>query len=290
MTLPQDLTDRIEATLGQTIRQVSPVGGGCIAKATRIRTDDGDFFAKWSTGETAQTFPAEASGLAAMRRSGSSLIIPEPLLAEDGAGARAGVLLTAWIESGERGSRFWDCFGEGLAEMHRFSANRFGFDADNYIGRLRQENSWEDSWPTFFHQRRLEPQVKRARKDGRWDSAWDDPVERLYQRLPELLPERPEPSILHGDLWGGNFMVDVEGRPVLIDPASYYGHREADLAMTELFGGFGRRFYEAYKDAWPLPPGYGERRDVYNLYHLINHLNHFGGGYAGSVGSILQRF
>lgn len=288
--LPQDVTDRVETHLGTTVREALSVGGGCIANATRIRTDNGDFFVKWSRDEAADAFPAEAAGLAAMRDSGSSLIIPEPLMAERGTADAAGVLLLNWIETGGRGSRFWERFGEGLAEMHRYTAGHFGFDIDNFIGRLPQDNTWEASWTDFFRSRRIEPQVELARRRGRWNASWNSALEHLMDRLPELLPADPEPSILHGDLWSGNFMVDVNGDPVLIDPASYHGHREADLAMTELFGGFERRFYEAYHGGWPLSPGYHERREIFNLYHLLNHLNHFGGGYAGSVASILKKF
>lgn len=288
--LPQDVTDRIQIHLGTTVREAHSVSGGCIANATRIRTDSGDFFAKWSRGEAAATFTSEAAGLAAMRESGCSLIIPEPLLAESGTDGRPGILLLKWIERGDKGSRFWVRFGEGLAEMHRHTADRFGFEMDNFIGRLPQDNAWEASWIDFFRSRRIEPQVELARRRGRWDASLNGALERLIGRLPELLPADPDPSILHGDLWGGNFMVDAKGDPVLIDPAAYHGHREADLAMTELFGGFERRFYDAYNGHWPLSPGYNERREIYNLYHLLNHLNHFGGGYAGSVASILKKF
>ena len=127
-----------------------------------------------------------------------------------------------------------------------------------------------------------------AREAGRWTSGWDAPLEGLYARLDELLPERPEASVLHGDLWSGNVLVTEAGAAALVDPAAYYGHREADLALTELFGGFDARFYAAYREAWPLEPGYAARREVYNLYHLINHLNHFGGSYARSVQAALE--
>ena len=288
--LPEDVIDRVEAHLGIRISNEHSVGGGCISNATRVATNHGDYFLKWSRDEAAATFPAEAAGLAALGSSETSLVVPQPLLADAGADDRAGILLLHWIESGRKGSRFWEDFGEGLALMHRHTSGRFGFDQPNFIGRLPQDNTWEASWIEFFRLRRIEPQVELARSRGGWHVSWDAPLDRLYQRLPALLPGDPESSILHGDLWGGNFMVDVEGRPVLIDPASYYGHREADLAMTELFGGFEQRFYDAYGDAWPMEPGYEERREIYNLYHLINHLNHFGGSYSESVGRILQRF
>lgn len=137
---------------------------------------------------------------------------------------------------------------------------------------------------------RLEPQVRVARDGGRWQDHWTSHFDRMMHRLDGLLPKRPEPSILHGDLWSGNFLVTKTGRAALIDPAVYYGHREADLAMTELFGGYDDAFYAAYRSAWAVEAGYADRREVYNLYHLINHLNHFGAGYAGSVDRILKAF
>lgn len=288
--LPPDVALRIESHLQESIRRAISLGGGCVANATRIQTERGEYFLKWSRDQAAATFPAEARGLIAMRQAGSPLIVPEPLLADAGTDGSAGLLLLPWIERGEAGPNFWNRFAEGLAEMHRHTAGRFGFDGDSFIGRLPQENMWTSSWPKFFRERRLTPQVERARSMGRWNASWNASLDRLVYRLTDLLPPNPESSMLHGDLWSGNYMVDAENRPVLIDPAAYFGHREADIAMTELFGGFDRRFYDAYQRAWPLAPGYEERREIYNLYHLINHLNHFGGGYAGSVASILQKF
>lgn len=288
--LPDDVRERVEVYLGAEVERAAAVGGGCISNATRLHTELGEYFLKWGRGEAGKTFPAEAAGLEALRDADSPLIVPEPLLWHISTHDRAGFILMPWIESGQKRSAFWDQFGHGLAELHRFTSERFGFQIGNYIGRLPQVNDWEHSWPEFFRRRRIEPQVELAVERGRWDSSWNGPLNRMYQRLPDLLPQGPEPSILHGDLWSGNFMVDANGRPVLVDPASYFGHRETDLAMTELFGGFDRRFYAAYREAWPVAAGYEDRRDVYNLYHLINHLNHFGRGYAGSVASILRRF
>ena len=145
-------------------------------------------------------------------------------------------------------------------------------------------------WPRFFLACRLEPQIELARRLGRWKSGWDGYVDHLADTLPELLPASPEASLVHGDLWAGNVIADEAGRPVLIDPATHFAHREVDLGMSELFGSFPRAFYETYAESWPIEPGYRERREVYNLYHLINHLNHFGAGYAGQVERILSRF
>jgi fructosamine-3-kinase len=164
--------------------------------------------------------------------------------------------------------------GRVLAALHRKSAPRFGWQRDNYIGATPQANGWCDDWAEFWRERRLRPQFERAG---------------LNFEFPERLLEnhRPQPSLLHGDLWNGNVGFTAQG-PVLFDPAVYYGDREADLAMTELFGGFPREFYQAYRQAWPLPPGYEKRKHVYNLYHLLNHLNLFGGGYLGQVNATLR--
>lgn len=288
--LPQALEQALKTVLGRPIRRVVPVGGGCIAQACRVETDQGEYFLKWGSFEVARTFPAEAVGLRALRRAESSLLIPEVVAWGEAGSNRPGFLLMEWIEPGQPGSRFWEYFGEALAQLHQYWGPRYGFEQDNFIGRMPQENTWEEDWPTFFWQHRLQPQVRWARQRRRWERSWDRWLERLEARLSELLPANPPASILHGDLWSGNFMVTVDGRAALIDPAVYYGDRETDLAMTELFGGFDARFYAAYRAAWPLAPGYEERRALYNLYHLINHLNLFGSGYAAAVAQTLRRF
>ena len=288
--LPDSLREVLEDRLDRSIRSVAAVGGGCIANACRVETDGSPFFLKYGDDEVARTFSGEAAGLEALGAADSPLAVPSVLDTAPATDERPGFLVTEWITTGREGRRFWETFGQGLAALHRHAADEYGFDRDNFIGRLPQKNEWTERWPTFFRTQRLEPQVAMARERGRWRSDWTRSLEALYRRLPELLPREPEPSVLHGDLWKGNFMVTATGTPALIDPAVYYGHREADLAMTELFGGFQDRFYDAYRAARPLEPGYETRRDVYNLYHLINHLNLFGAGYAGSVEEILRPF
>jgi fructosamine-3-kinase len=288
--LPDALQDTLEDCLDVSIQSVAAVGGGCIASACRVETDGSPFFLKYGDEEVARTFPGEAAGLEALAAAESPLVVPSVLETAPPTDDRPGFLVLEWINTGREGRRFWERFGEGLAALHRHAADAYGFDQDNFIGRLPQQNEWMEAWPAFFRTRRLEPQVRMARERGRWQTDWDEPLRALYRRLPDLLPAHPTPSVLHGDLWKGNFMVAATGAPVLIDPATYYGHREADLAMTELFGGFRDRFYDAYRGAWGLEPGYETRRDVYNLYHLVNHLNLFGEGYANSVERILRAF
>jgi fructosamine-3-kinase len=290
MTLPVALEDAVRPYLdGGTVR-AEPLGGGCIAHACRVSTERRSYFLKWGGEEVARTFAPEALGLRALRRAESPLEVPEVLAVEASTPGGPGFLLASWVEAGRPGKDFWERFGTGLAALHRHAEERYGFASDNFIGRLPQRNTWASSWPGFFRGSRLEPQVALARENNAWRRSWDAPMERLLARLPDLLPSAPPPSVLHGDLWRGNFLPTASGTAALIDPAVYYGHRETDLAMTELFGGFDARFYDAYKAAWPLEPGYAERRVVYNLYHLINHLNHFGQGYAGQVEAGLRRF
>lgn len=281
--LPDALRDALEDRLDATIESSAAVSGGCIANGCRLETDSAPYFLKYGDEDVARTFPGEARGLDALRQADSPITVPEVVDVAEPEGDRPGFLVMEWINAGRQGRHFWRTFGRGLAEMHRTTADAHGFDADNYIGRLPQSNTWTDDWAEFFRNERLEPQVERARSNGRWRSDWDRLLDRLYTRLDRILPADAEPSVLHGDLWKGNYMTTATGEPALIDPATYYGHREADLAMTELFGGFEAEFYDAYREAWPLDDGYETRRDVYNLYHLINHLNHFGDGYAGSV-------
>lgn len=287
---PAAVAEALRPHVGE-VGRAEPVGGGCIANATRIEVGGARYFLKWSGGEAGATFEAEAAGLRAIREGSSSLLIPDVLTARNADG-EPGFLLMEWVEPGVQTGGFWGRFGEGLVGLHRCTSGdgRYGFASDNFIGRLPQRNDWQATWPDFFRSQRLEPQIALARERGRWQRSWDALAERLLDRLSALLPEAPPASVLHGDLWSGNFLASEDGRAALIDPAAYYGHREADLAMTELFGGFEARFYDAYRAAWPLESGYEDRREVYNLYHLINHLNHFGTGYAGGVERTLRRF
>lgn len=290
MTLPDALKTALQDELDGSIDHCAAVSGGSIANACRIEIDDRPFFLKWGDDSVARTFSGEASGLKVLHDADHALTVPSVVAVDASSDERPGFLVMEWINAGRKGRRFWEDFGTGLAELHRTTGDRYGFDTDNFIGRLPQSNTPHDTWPDFFRAERLEPQVAMAREDGKWRGAWDDALDTLYRRLPGILPETPPASVVHGDLWNGNFMVTAVGAPALVDPAAYYGHREVDLAMSELFGGFESPFYEAYRATWALQAGYEERRDVYNLYHLINHLNHFGSGYANSVDSILKAF
>lgn len=254
------------------IESAAGVAGGCIHDCYRVSIAGAARFLKTNSSEYQDAFAAEADGLAALRAAG--MPAPEPL-AHGAAGDRA-YLVLEYLDLG--GRRDFAALGRRLASAHRRPGPRFGWHRDNYIGATPQANGWCDDWQAFWIEHRLRPQIELARRNGF----------SLTAPSPNVLEgHRPEASLLHGDLWGGNAGFTAEG-PVVFDPAVYYGDREADLAMTELFGGFPREFYRAYDEAWPLDPGYERRKPMYNLYHLLNHLNLFGGGYLGQVESTLR--
>jgi len=274
-----------------SVKSITPVGGGCISNASRVVTDRGAYFLKWATGGAGETFVAEGMGLDALASHAFELVVPRPIIMYNAEADRPGLLLMDWIEEGSKGVGFWERLGTGLARLHSEATEpSYGFACDNFIGRLPQQNEPGSSWPEFFIERRILPQVRMARERGRWTASWDRGLSGLLKALPSILPPHPHPSLVHGDLWAGNVLATADGRGAIVDPAAYRGDREVDLAMSELFGGFSSAFYEAYEACWQLERGYEKRRDIYNLYHLINHLNHFGSAYAGQVGEILRRW
>jgi fructosamine-3-kinase len=203
--------------------------------------------------------------------------------------ADAAFLALEWIEAARADGACEQRLGEGLAALHAVTAPRFGWLRDNTIGRTPQANGWMDDWTEFFRERRLRPQLALALENG-FAGLLAERGERLLEALGVLLGDHtPAASLLHGDLWGGNWMAAAGGDPVIFDPAVYYGDRETDLAMTRLFGGFGERFYRAYEAAAPLPRGAGLRGELYNLYHVLNHANLFGAGYARQASAIIER-
>jgi fructosamine-3-kinase len=288
--LPDAVVDRLRPYVGD-IRRSAPVGGGCIANATRIETDAGRYFLKWGGGEAGQTFEAEAAGLRALREAASPLFVPDVIAAWDAGADAPGALLMEWIEPGRSDAAFWKGLGEGLATLHRTTSDdgRYGFERANFIGRTPQPNAWRASWPNFFRSQRLEPQIALARTRGGWRKSWDISAEQLLDRLGDELPERPPASLVHGDLWSGNAALLAPGcGAALFDPASHWADREVDLAMARLFGGFPPEFFAGYAQTWPLPEGADQRVAVYNLYHLLNHANLFGGGYWGQVQASIE--
>ncbi len=279
--------------LGEEVQVSSrrSLGGGCVNNAERLDTNAGPFFVKSNPTPLPGLFEREAEGLRALSSVGS-LTVPEPIHASSGGVDFPPFLLMVYIESNrERCKDFFGEFGRRLAQLHRNgTAPRYGFENDNYCGSTSQPNGWTEDWVEFWREHRLGHQLRLAERNG-FAGELQTLGARLMERLPELIAEPAEPpTLLHGDLWSGNFMVDSKGDPALIDPATYYGRREADLAMTMLFGGFDSRFLVAYEEEWPLAPGSEERLEVYKLYHLLNHLNLFGGGYRKSCIEVMERF
>lgn len=287
----RDVAEAVSELVGSPVRVVGrqPVSGGSINRTSVLTFDTGlQLFLKENSGRHEGLFAAEAEGLALLH-AGPGPAVPKPLALYQSADIQ--YLALEYIERGSRAPDFWESFGRSLAELHRRNGvDRFGLASDNHIGRTPQINTFCDTWCEFFARHRLGYQIRLAERQGVADRGTVAAVMRIIETLDRYLPEPEQPSLLHGDLWGGNFMIGPDGHAVLIDPAVYYGHREADLAMTELFGGFSPQFAAAYNEAWPLDDGYGERVELYNLYHLLNHLNMFGSSYLGSVRSIAQRY
>lgn len=262
------------------------VGGGSINRAFKVLSEQGPLFLKLNTPSALGMFEAEAAGLEVLAQAGAVRV---PAVVAVGAVADAAYLILEWIDFGPKSEAAQRRFGADLASQHRVTRPEFGWDRDNTIGSTPQVNTPAGDWPTFFRERRLRYQLALAVRNGLPAATVAD-VERLLDGVAVLFDEyEPEASLLHGDLWGGNWGVTTDGAPVIFDPAVYYGDRETDLAMTRLFGGFGNAFYDAYAQAWPLAPGWERRVELYNLYHLLNHCNLFGAGYLASVQGALEK-
>jgi fructosamine-3-kinase len=245
-----------------------------------VETDAGPFFAKWNRSPLPHLFEREAEGLRALAASGTSLRVPRPVC------ARADLLVMEYLPPGRPAPDLDERFGRGLAELHRATAPAYGFPHDNYCGTTPQPNGWLDDWTAFWRERRLRFQLDLAADMPRDERRVFD---RLLGRLDALLVAEP-PALIHGDLWGGNRHVAPDGGPAIVDPAAYYGHREAELGMMVLFGGFSARVFAAYEEVRPLAPGWRDRLPLYSLYHVLNHRHLFGGGYGAQALRIARRF
>jgi len=295
-TLPSALRAEVEEALSSRAKRsveivgTEPVTGGCIHQTARVSTNlPDDFFLKWAPGPLSDVFAAEADGLSALRDA-TDLTVPEVVGYSD-TEAKPAWLLLEYIPRGSPGRDYAERLGEALAVLHETGQGRYGWHRSNYIGSLPQANTPMDDWPAFWWSERLEPQLVMATDNG-WLAGLDQEWATLESELPMLLGTAEEDgcSVLHGDLWSGNVYPGPDGGPVLVDPAVYRGHREVDLAMTELFGGFPRGFYGAYEDRRPIRDGYADiRRHVYQLYPLLVHVNLFGGGYVNAVAGALRR-
>ncbi len=272
------LEEKLKEFTGSTfsIEKHYPVSGGCINHAYCLQSDSDKIFLKYNRRDLFPgMFEAEAAGLQLLRESRS---VNVPHVLGTGHFGNDSYILLEFIEPGKKRKDYWEDAGRRLADLHRCSSEKYGLEQDNYIGSLRQSNRKHEDWVTFFVEERLKP-------FGEFISS--SSADKIENTLRERIPLEA-PALLHGDLWSGNIITDSYGEACLIDPAVYYGHRETDLAMTKLFGGFPREFFDAYKEENPLQPGFEERIDVYNLYPLLVHARLFGGGYVGQVRDILK--
>jgi protein-ribulosamine 3-kinase len=287
MKLSAELREEVEDLVG-TVQSVEAVAGGCVSSTARVRTAKHSFFLKFHPGAPESFFAAESAGLGALRAATTRLLVPEVIGFRDSPAGRTSWILVQWLEPAAPPDNFGARLGSGLAEVHSTSGPRWGSSQGGFIGPLEQSNGNASSWGEFWWSRRLEPQLRLAEEHGQvWEAAqWD----RLRDLLPELLAaaEREGPRLLHGDLWSGNVLCSAPGVPALIDPACYFGHREVDLAMTELFGGFQASFYQSYRAELPLAEGYQVRRGVYQLFYLLVHVNLFGTSYLSRTLATLQ--
>lgn len=287
-TLSDDWQKAIESSKGKEveIQRVSIVGGGSINDARRIQTSDGTYFAKINSAvEYPGMFEAESSGLTFLHKV-CSFRVPLPIAT--GITEEIQWILMENINSTNKKPDFWEEFGRKLAEMHKHSSNLFGLSESNYLGSLIQKNEKRTTWEAFFSEMRISPQLEMAKENGLATTEFLRLFDKMLSRVDRYFPTEP-PAALHGDLWTGNFMTDSQGEAVIFDPAVYYGHREMDLGMSKLFGGFDNRFYDAYNEIYPLEPGWEERIHVANLYPLLAHVNLFGGSYTGQVIQILRK-
>jgi fructosamine-3-kinase len=283
LKLPDVVRDRVQASLG-VVGECLAIGGGCVSSASRIMVEGEPVFLKFERDAPAGFFEAEAAGLEVLR-AGDELRVPRVIGRDEDDDDGWSWLAMEWLEAGPASTADDEALGRGLARLHRRTAPEWGASRNGFIGRLPQSNRQSADWAAFWWAERLLPQLRTATGIG-IDESWKE----LERRLPELLAaaDADGPSLLHGDLWSGNVVWSTAG-PALVDPSSYHGHREVDLAMMELFGGFPQRSFQAYREAWPLQSRYDARKLVYQLYYLLVHVNLFGASYVPRTLQTLRR-
>jgi fructosamine-3-kinase len=287
MSLNSDIRKRIENFRGSVVKKTESLSGGCISNAYRLTfEDDLSCLIKINEHSPADMFIKEAHGLQELRKA-NAIKVPEVLLFD------AGFILLEFIDISIKQKNFFEEFGRKFALLHKYTADEFGFYEDNYIGSTPQMNindeTTKKNWTSFYFNKRLLYQFKLAEKNGYADNHLRDAFMKTEDIIESILGSSDAtPSLLHGDLWSGNYMTDKNGEACLIDPAVYYGDREADLAMTKLFGGFSQSFYDSYNEVFPLQEGWKYRENIYILYHVLNHLNLFGRGYYSHALSLMK--
>jgi len=271
------------------ITSVKAVSGGSINRAEKLTTNRGTLFLKWNDTQPAEMFSAEAHGLRLLREAKTSLRIPGVIDLNSEEGELPGYLLMEYIEGVRGDGESSRLLGTGLAELHSVTSDAYGLDRDNFIGSLPQSNRKHTDWVSFFIEERINPQLKMAIDGNRMNRNVMKGWNQLAAKLEEIFPES-QPVLIHGDLWGGNYFFDSNGRPVLIDPAVYFGHHEMEIAFTKMFGGFSSEFYDTYAFEMNIASGFSQRVEIYNLYPLLVHANLFGGHYARQASSFLKQY
>lgn len=287
--IPESIHNVLKNQLDIEVRSETPVSGGSINQAYKLDTNKGTFFLKWNPSATDDFFEAEAKGLNLLSSVDSGLRIPSVIHCNVPDADTTGFLLLEYIPEGSGSSSDSFEFGTKLAKLHQFEGDYFGLDYNNYIGSLPQENGKFDDWISFFIEKRINPQLKRAIDSGKLSQGVLAHWKRLMKELNGLLPPC-KPSLIHGDLWGGNYLFDEKGNAVVIDPAVYFGHPEMDLAFSKMFGGFSESFYKGYEFITPLSGNFSERVRIYNMYPLLVHVNLFGGHYNSQFEQFIRRF
>lgn len=287
MSLNDKIKREIESRLETVILKSQSLSGGCINDAQKLITESGkSYLLKLNNSAPEDMFEKEAHGLNELQKANALRVPGAEIYSRN-------YLVTEFIESGNKSNTFFSDFGRQFADLHRYTNSSFGFYEDNYIGSTLQRNLTDGNenknWTEFYFNKRLLYQLRLCEKNGYTDDELRDGIHKIENIIEEILQgSEEEPSLLHGDLWSGNYMVDENGNPCIIDPAVYYGHREADLAMTKLFGGYPEEFYRSYNENYPLKENWQYRENIYKLYHVLNHLNLFGLGYYGQALSLIK--
>lgn len=282
--LPKKLKDELQIALDEEINAVQSVFGGDINEAAKITLSSGQrLFVKWNEAAPKHLFEKEAKGLELLRTAKTELMIPE-VVAQN-----SRFLVLSWIDEGGGNQHSAFQFGRQMALLHKKRNTRFGLTHDNYIGRLPQYNTPHTNWPDFFAMERIDPQVRMGVESGKLSRVLLKEVESLYKNLGSIFPAE-RPALVHGDLWSGNYMFTKNGGASIYDPAVYFGHREMDVAMSRLFGGFSANFYAGYQQEFPLEAGFDGRVELYNLYPILVHANLFGGSYCSQAENIIKRY
>ena len=287
LELHQHIQDVINNQLSANLKfNWQPIGGGSINNTYKITANNYTYFVKTNTVQVFENgFKEEVLGLQFLK----SHHTLTPKIISEGVCQESIYLVLEWVETGVQTSNFWKNFAHQLANLHQHKSAQFGLEYTNYMGQLSQNNTFSNSFTDFFIENRLKPQVELAFNSNLLQTKHRYQFEKLYKQLPAIFPSE-KPSAVHGDLWSGNFICNSQEKAVFIDPAVYYGHREVDVAMSMLFGGFSQDFYATYQEIYPLEKGFHYRKDYYNLYPLLIHLNLFGSSYLRSIEKILSQF